>query len=465
MWKGNTAMQHTIRNTSIHLIGPVSLLFCLAGSSTTLHVGSGYPFRGFGEAARHVKPGDTVLIHSGTHPGDQWVEDLSGTAEDWIYILGEDRENTVFEGGVGAWILTDPAYLEIRNLTFARQTHNGLNIHDGDSYATPGKHLRFIDCTFENIQGNGNFDFLKLSGVDSFEVRSCLFRNGSMGSGIDMVGCHDVVVRNCLFEDLPGGGVQAKGGSHRITIERNRFVNCGIRAVNVGGSTDLEYFRPRDVQYQASRIHVIANVFVGGVSAIAFAGAVDSRAVHNTIVNPTSFVVRILQEQSEGGRFALCGDNAFHNNLVYLERVLWEEVDVGPETRPETVSFSNNLWFTLQKPSRKPNTPVPEMEGVYGKNPGFANIDSGDFRISPESPAVGSGREREGVFRDIADKPYANPPAIGAYEANSGVEPDETAGGATGFRGIILQGEYYATLFRYYLMKAARGAASVVGLR
>jgi hypothetical protein len=150
---------------------------------------------------------------------------------------------------------------------------------------------------------------------------------------------------------------------------------------------------------------------------------------------------------------------------VYLERVLWEEVNVGPGTRPETVSFSNNLWFTLQKPSRKPDTPVPEIKGVYGESPGFANIDSNDFRISPKSPAAGSGREREGVFRDYADKPYANPPSIGAYEANPAVEPDTSAGGTTGFRGMILQGEYYATLLRYYLMKAAHGAASLVGLR
>jgi len=43
-----------------------------------------------------------------------------------------------------------------------------------------------------------------------------------------------------------GSGVQAKGGTSEVVIQACTFLGAGQRAINVGGSTGLEFFRPRD---------------------------------------------------------------------------------------------------------------------------------------------------------------------------------------------------------------------------
>src|SRR6185295_6848225 len=100
----------------------------------------------------------------------------------------------------------------------------------------------------------GNCDGIKLSGVDEFRVASCTVEGWGTGGGsaIDMVGCHDGVVESNNFlgasgageSTSSGNGVQTKGGSANIVIRRNRFENAGARAINIGGSTGRQYFRP-----------------------------------------------------------------------------------------------------------------------------------------------------------------------------------------------------------------------------
>ncbi|MBK9982774.1 MAG: hypothetical protein IPP15_10180 [Saprospiraceae bacterium] len=69
------------------------------------------------------------------------------------------------------------------------------------TYATPAHHIKFENCTFRNIDATGNNDLLKLSGLDSFEIRHCVFLNGADGgSGMDMVGCHDGLIKNCFLK-------------------------------------------------------------------------------------------------------------------------------------------------------------------------------------------------------------------------------------------------------------------------
>jgi hypothetical protein len=99
--------------------------------------------------------------------------------------------------------------------------------------------------------------------------------------------------------------VQCKGGSEDIEMRRNRFTNAGERSVNMGGSTGAEFFRPplstTAPNFEARNIRAIANVFTGSTSPIAFVGCVDCLALNDTIVNPTRWILRILQETVTGG--------------------------------------------------------------------------------------------------------------------------------------------------------------------
>jgi hypothetical protein len=226
------------------------LLLCcfvfIQAHSSTLHIGPGYTFNNLEAATPSALPGDTLLIHEGIYPGGQFIYDLQGTAADWIYIQNAPGEIVIFQGSTEALHFINPAYVMISGLIFEQQTGNGVNCDDGGDYSTPAHHLIFEDCTFRDMNATGNNDLLKLSGVDSFEVRNCQFLNGADGgSGIDMVGCHFGAFTDNYFENMGSNAFQVKGGSAHIRIERNMFKNAGQRTLNLGGSTGLAFFQAR----------------------------------------------------------------------------------------------------------------------------------------------------------------------------------------------------------------------------
>jgi len=388
--------------------------------AATLHVGSGQTYPTLSPAVAAVTPGDTILIHTGTYPGGLFFANIQGNVNQWITIKNAPGATVVFEGGNNAIQLSDPAYLWIRGLIFQHQTGNGVNIDDGGTYATPAHHLVIEDCVFRDMAVSGNNDLLKLSGLDYFEIRNCTFENGAAGgSGIDMVGCHHGFIRQNEFESLGSNSIQAKGGTEWVRIEANFFRDGGQRTLNLGGSTGLQFFRPDTAHFEAANLQVYANIFVGSTAPIAYVGAVNVVVANNTFYQPENWVIRILQETVDPDRFLPCGDNAFINNIVWLEEDLNSEVNIGPNTAPETFVFSNNLWFNADDANwAGPNLPVPETNGLLNADPLFATPTNADFSIPSNSPAAGAGLPLTAPAFDFAGNGYAIPPSIGAFEAN-----------------------------------------------
>ena len=401
------------------------LPFCL--NATTLHVGAGYPFETLEEATDIAVPGDTILVHEGTYNGGIYVADLQGTTADRIYIHAASGETVIFDGGNNAWQFTDAAYLHINGFIFEHQLGNGLNFDDGGTYDTPAHHVIFENCTFRDMNASGNNDLLKLSGLDSFEVRNCIFMNGSTGgSGIDMVGCHDGIITGCHFENLGTNSIQAKGGTARIRIERNFFKNGGARAVNLGGSTGLQFFRPIDAPYEAAELKVYSNIFIGSEAPVAFVGSINCEVINNTIYLPGKWVIRILQETVDPDRFPPCGYNTFRNNIVYIDNNVNVEVNIGPNTAPETFTFSDNLWFHSQDQNWVgPDLPVTDANNIVGEDPLFVDASAEDFDIEEVSPAVGNGFDVENPVLDYSEEEFLLPRSIGAFEGGMATSDDD----------------------------------------
>jgi hypothetical protein len=355
--------------------------------STTLEVGNGKEYATLPPALNVVQPGDTIVVFEGTYNGGIFKSDLKGTAANWIVLQAAPGENVIFNGGSNAMQLSSAAYLVIDGFTFQGQTGNGLNLDDGATLITPAHHLIIQNCTFLALNATGNNDQMKMSGVDTFTVRNCKFYNGSEGgSSIDMVGCHVGNFTENYFENAGSNCIQNKGGTSNIFIQRNYFNNGGQRAINIGGSTGLQFFRPPGALYEAKQIYVHSNVFVGSTAPIAYVGAVDCEVVNNTIINPTRWAIRILQENTEPG-FLPCGNNKFINNIVYFTTTGQPAINIGGNTEAETFQFSHNLWFNPENPQFTPNTPVTEA-GRKNENPQF--LDSMG-RIGVESPAAKGG--------------------------------------------------------------------------
>jgi type IX secretion system substrate protein/parallel beta helix pectate lyase-like protein len=395
--------------------------FLLAGNtfSKTITIGESADYTTLQLAAEHAQPGDTLLLLAETHSGDNHISDLKGTKELPIVILGEEgSEKAVFLGGSNAFQLSNPAHLIIKNLQFSEQTINSVNIDDGGDYSTPAVYIIIEDCEWLDINATGNNDQLKLSGLNYFVIRNCRFTWGSPGgSMIDMVGCHQGVIEDCQFIHAGSNSIQAKGGSSSLVYHRNYFGDGGQRALNIGGSTGLEYFRPLGAKYEATKIAVYSNVFVGGVAAFAFVGATECTVANNTIFTPEKWTFRILQENTTEGMLA-CGDNAVINNIFYIyDEAAVYTVNIGPNVDESAFIYSHNLWFNYDDLNwGGPNIPWDQENGIIGKDPQFRSHDN--LRIEETSPAIGKGMPLSWVDLDYDGNIFKDPPSIGAYEGD-----------------------------------------------
>ncbi|NQW29220.1 MAG: right-handed parallel beta-helix repeat-containing protein [Ignavibacteria bacterium] len=396
--------------------------------ATTLNVGPGQTYTNLSAAFSAATPGDTVLIHPGNYLGAFFLIDVQGVKGNPITVRGVDRSSVVFLGASEAIHLSSCHHLTFENFTVRRQTGNGFNIDDGGTITQPTTNIVVRNVSFEDMNATGNNDFLKLSGLDSFLIEDCSFKNGAEGgSGIDMVGCHYGIIRKNTFTNLGSNCIQAKGGTHHISIERNFVANGGQRAFNVGGSTGLQFFRPANATFEAADISVTANIVIGGVTPIGYVGVVRADVSNNTFINPEKWGFRILQETVDETRFEKCGNNIFRNNIVWFNSGVSVMVNVGSNTSPETFLITNNLFYRHTNPTASGWNVggVTQVNSLVGMNPLFADTATKDFSLLPSSGAIAAGAALPSNILDFTGKPFANPPSIGAMEGKPTTSVEE----------------------------------------
>jgi hypothetical protein len=351
------------------------------------------------QALTQAKPGIRILLAPGTYEGGLYLRDLHGVPGNPIVLAAADpKRPPVIHGGGNCIHFADVSYLEMHNLILSGARGNGLNIDDGGTFETPSHHILLRGLRVYDVGPEGNRDGIKLSGLDDFRIEECIIeRWGSGGSGIDMVGCHRGVIESCTFrhgDRVGGNAVQTKGGSSEIVIRRCRFEHAGSRAINIGGSTGLRFFRPKPQGYEAKDITVEGCTFIGSMAPIAFVGVDGALARFNTIYRPRRWVLRILQETRKP-EFVPCRNGQFTDNIVaFRADEIATTVNIGPDTAPETFTFARNFWYCLDDPGKsKPHLPASESDGIYGEDPMFHDAESDDLRLESESPAYGAGAQ------------------------------------------------------------------------
>jgi hypothetical protein len=336
-------------------------------------------------ALADARPGTQIRIAPGTYPPGIFVQGLRGTADRRIVIEGADpAQPPLFEGGTTGWQLSDCDYVTLRHLAVRGQSGNGINIDDGGTYDRPSQHLVLESLHVSKIGPTGNRDGIKLSGVVDFVIRDCTI-DGWGGQAVDMVGCHRGLIEGCRLLGREGfsqaTGPQTKGGSSQIVIRRCLFIDAGQRAVNVGGSTGMAYFRPPGARYEARDITVESCIFSGSQAPIAFVGVDGAIVRYNTIYHPSRWVMRILQETNEPG-FPPSRNGRFeHNLIVFRSAEIAAIVNIGPNTDAGSFRFANNLWYCEDRPqASRPQLPSQETDSVYGIDPRLEDPRSNQFR-------------------------------------------------------------------------------------
>lgn len=334
--------------------------------SATIEVKSADDLR---PALKTLKSGDTLKIGPGDYPAGHY---LSGIDRLTIEALDPEKPPH-FKGGKEAWHFSRCANLTLRNLRVSGQSANGINLDDGGELDKPVDGIVLEGLVISDIGPNGNFDAIKCSGLRDLTIRDCGI-SGWGGQAIDFVGCRKALITGCRFTGKPGfsqhTGPQFKGGCEDVVIEKCRFKDAGQRPVQAGGSTGMDYFRPPGAKYEARRIIIRDNVIEGGMCAATFTGVDGAEFTGNTVKNPEKWIFRILQETKAEG-FPPCRNVVISGNSFVFQRAkVREEINIGPDTAPESFRFENNRWFAEDKPeASKPKLPVVEKGGRHGVKP------------------------------------------------------------------------------------------------
>src|SRR4051812_23860624 len=290
----------------------------------------------FRAAVAHAKPGTRITLAGGDYGGGFHFVDVRGAPGNPIIIAAADpKDPPIFNKAKTGMHFSNPAHLELRDLVFTAISTNGLNIDDGGrgSSAAGAHHIVLRGLRVSDIGGGGNEDGIKLSGVSDFQIVDCTIERWGTGGGsaVDMVGCHRGVIEKSLIRHTAPPnctGLQCKGGSSEIVIRANRFEFAGGRAVNIGGSTGLQFFRPALTpgaeHAEARDIRVEGNTFLGGMSAVAFAGVDGAVVRFNTIERPDRWALRIVQENRTAD-FVACRRGEFTDNIVIFDSSRWSE--------------------------------------------------------------------------------------------------------------------------------------------
>jgi hypothetical protein len=396
-----------------------------SGDDSKGHGSASSPYRTVARAAQNATPGTRIKLQAGIYPADGSIKNLHGTLKEPIAIVANG--DVVFDaaGAISVMHFSDPRYVVLQGFTVKNTKVHGVNIDDGGSYDTPAEHIIIRNLKFHNIGTGGNHDCLKMSGVDRFMVLNSEFDDCDHGEAIDMVGCHEGVIKGNVFKNIPINAINTKGGSADILIQGNRFTDIASRAINAGGHTGFDYYRPIYAPYEGARIHMLANIFerVGTKSgaAVSFTGCDHCVFANNTIIEPRSYIVRILQER-QGERFVPSRYGYFINNIIVFNTSdIDDYVNIGEGTSPETFTFGNNLWYALNDPEFSgPDIPsvIPSETGsIIQQNPQL-DIASENYTIPKTSPAAGGGRDvPSAIATDYSGAPYNSPIDIGAFSA------------------------------------------------
>jgi Right handed beta helix region len=396
-----------------HLLSRSCLLLLLALAIAFLPVFAGatvYEAKNsieFKTLLNKLQPGDTLRVAPGEYDGGVEIRNLNGKGYALITIEGmEWGYPPLFKGGNDGIHLIDCNYVRLSNLKIQDTRCNGLNIDDGGiaSMATPSTNIFLEGLVVQGAGGDGNNDAIKMSGVQHFRIQNCNL-TGWGGSGIDMVGCAYGRVTGCRFTGKKGfrqaNGVQIKGGSHTILVDRCYFWNAAKRVINLGGNTGLQYFRPHVVDFEAKNIEVAGNIFLGGGTTLAFVTSQHGFFHNNAILYPTGWVLRILQESNDP-RFKPCGTGAFVRNIIVVAHGRFKTfMNIGRGTAPQSFLIAENLWYDMSG-RRIPAFPIHESNGVYQLDPevsgrnGAIRFLSKDPRLFGKGPAYYSRRRTTG---------------------------------------------------------------------
>jgi len=365
----------TFRHATLGVAGMVVL--CLLASPAAAETWYPTTSSQFSNALSNAEPGDTILLAPGTYYGSFYTSGLKD-----LVIGSTDPANPAIIDATGrneGLHMTNPTNVTVQDLVIRNANDNGINIDDGGSLTGTATGVTLRNVAVTGTSSSGNHDGIKVSGLYGFHFDRVRVETWG-GSAIDMVGCHNGLIENSYFADPSDNGstgVRCKGGTSDVVIRANRLVGASDRAIAIGGSTGLQYFRPQPPgTVEADNILAEGNVVIGSEASVAYIN-IDGGAVvrRNFVYRPEHWLIRILKENNNPGFVDTAGGEFTDNVVVWREGDIgYYFVNVGSNTDPGSFVYARNRWYNETNPGNSHPTPTlyaPETDSTYGVNPGL----------------------------------------------------------------------------------------------
>ncbi|MEN9868386.1 MAG: hypothetical protein RL748_3976 [Pseudomonadota bacterium] len=242
----------------------------------------------------------------------------------------------------------------------------------------PSHHILVRNVTIQNLFeldaesgelsiGQG-LDGMKFNQVEQLWVLNSRVRQTSR-HGIDNVGVHNALFAGNVIANSGGGqGIEAKGGSTDVTVERNTFYR--VRRVALGGeNTDAAYYFSSDnrYDYEALRFVLRNNLIIDArEAALDFAGCTDCSALGNSILFSAQYqvpvddgtvfggdAIRVHDSMVLGASEGAGSDCQFWNGSDYVTvNPCWgvgsnAPAPVGRVLRSANLTIKNNLFASI----------------------------------------------------------------------------------------------------------------------
>jgi hypothetical protein len=415
------------------VIGPAS------ASAAVYDVGPGQPYLSVGAVPwEALQGGDVVQIHWRAQPyNEKWVICIRGTAANPVVVrgvLGPNGERPVIEGngattraqltfwagarGVivvgGASVPADtlPSWITIENLDIS-SAHPSYGFTDSSGvprtysdaasaiYIEKGDHVTVRNCVLRN-SANGFFvassDALASSNI-TLET-SYVYGNGIAGSVFQhnsYTAARGMLLQGNRFGALRSGanGNNIKDRSAGLVVRYN-WVEGGNRELDLVEGEDSILIR-QDPQYRAT--YVYGNVLIepagdGNPQIVHYGGdhpGMEADFRKGTLYFYNNTVITERTDRTTLFRLSTNGEAADARNNIFFATGLGSSVGLLDDTG-NLVMRTN--WL---KPGFVPSlgglTGVIDDNGssILGLSPGFADLTTRDYRLTPTSPTRGAG--------------------------------------------------------------------------
>lgn len=462
------------------LLSPVS-----AGSEHTFYVApdgnnsnngsAAAPWATPGYASKQLHPGDTLIIRAGTYLMSEYYDDMittevSGTADAWITIRGEDGARPAIKGRnnlLAAVELTGRSYVRIENLDFSSLIDSPYSggMREGVDVGGSGgdnsvSHIVLKDISVHHVEEAG----INLAGDSDDIVLHNLHVHHTAGPAVSAPdgehgGLKNIQLSNSILEyaglfsngaevqsgwDRPDGfGIEESDGPITITDVISRY--------NFGDGLDSKS------KNTTIRRCLVANNYGDGIKLWGGGSIVENSIVYGTGYplpdEETPWSLLVIDADEPGASFALINNTFFDdarrpNPNQYAALIQYDQRDVPIDLHLQNNIFAglgrlilggavnlhavNNLFFNRTDSDQVQlefidgalylNNNVGSLGSgnIYG-DPRFANPSwgpSGSFYLLPNSPARNSGMTVGAPTSDfnLQPRPQGSAADIGAYE-------------------------------------------------